>query len=601
MIKRFGNIILGNGILLMVAASIVLGVILLAEDRYVRDEISDGLSQRAYSELMAKSLVIRNMLEQVESAVDNHVWDAERLLPYPDSMYNVAARLVEQNPEITGSSISFIPDYYPQKGYWFEPYVVRRPNGVIERMQLGGENHDYTKSEFYILPVTTDSSAWVNPYLDSDGAGMILSTYSHPVRDKTGKPVAAIDADISLDWLDSILRVHYVYPSSYHILVSQSGQIMNYPDKAKIMHSTLADIAKESNDTAIMGLSRRMMAGETGETLFTDDNGEKNFVFFSPVGGKSGWSLAVVSSEKDIYGDYYQIKKILIVLMFLGIFVIVLILVRSVKNINKLQRATEEREKAGRELKIAGGIQMGMIPKNEQPESNGVIDISGLIDPAKEVGGDLYDFFVRNDRLYFCIGDVSGKGVPAALLMTVTRSLFRTISPYTDNAAKVLHFMNDSLAENEDSCMFVTMFAGILDLKSGKLNFCNAGHDAPVVLMGTANPLIVKSNLPLGVMEGFEFEGQEISLPNDSTLFLFTDGLTEAMNTRHEEFGDDRMRLALSKAIYDNISKNPKNLLSFMLKKVKEFAKNAPQSDDITMLAFTYHKKTYDEEIYNKK
>lgn len=589
-----------NGIVLIVAAALMLEVISMIQYHYAREEIAIDLHLRAQSELLAKSLAIQNIMSQVESAVGNHVWDAERQLEYADSAYPVVRRVVEQNPDIIGSSFTFRPDYYPEKGYWFESYAVRRDSGEITLMQLGGPDHDYTKSDFFSIPYQSGRSLWVDPYLDSDGARMLLTTYSEPVHDKEGNVVAVLDADISLEWLKDILSVNYVYPSSYSILISRSGQLMSFPDSDYVMHKTISDVAAEKEDKNYKLLADKMLKGEQGNIIFKDNDGEKYHIFYSSVGGDTGWSLAVVSSEKEIFGHFNNMKNNLLILRLIALAILAFIIVRSVRNINKLQKVTIERERIRGELTVAREIQMGMLPKNDNVEAaEENLSIYGNLEPAKEVGGDLYDFFIKDGYLYFCIGDVSGKGIPASMFMTVTRSLFRTIAPYTNSSSKVLWYMNRTMSNINETNMFVTFFVGILNLKSGMLNYSNAGHNGPVMIDGSGVRLLdVIPNLSLGVFPDFNYEEQTVRLSEGTLMFLYTDGLNEAMNINHEEYGEERMMKILRELWQTGHALTPEILLEGVTADVKKFVDNAEQSDDLTMLAFKTGKmKTEENEI----
>ena len=270
-------------------------------------------------------------------------------------------------------------------------------------------------------------------------------------------------------------------------------------------------------------------------------------------------------------------------LLILSLAMIVFLMIRSARNMKELGEITAVKERMENELKIAKGIQMSMIPKiyPAYPE-RGDIDIYASIVPAKEVGGDLFDFFIMDEKLYFCIGDVSGKGVPASLVMAVTRSLFRTVAAHEKSPGRIVTAMNESMSDMNESTMFVTFFCGVLDMKTGHLRYCNAGHNAPVLLNTAKAPLPVVSNVPLGIVAGTVFREQETDLKYDDALFLYTDGVTEAENAKHELFGEERMVDALSGL------KGSKAHLEEMQKAISDFVGNAPQSDDITMLFIHY-------------
>jgi sigma-B regulation protein RsbU (phosphoserine phosphatase) len=256
----------------------------------------------------------------------------------------------------------------------------------------------------------------------------------------------------------------------------------------------------------------------------------------------------------------------------------------------KYKELERKRDRIQSELHIARGIQMSMVPKifPAYPERDD-LDIDATIVPAKEVGGDLYDFFIRDEKLFFCIGDVSGKGIPASLVMAVTRTAFRTVSAHEDRPEIIVQEMNNRLSDKNENDMFVTFFCGVLDLEKGLLSYCNAGHNPPLILTDAIRELPVHANIPLGIIQGMEFTGQEMEFHYDDALFLYTDGLTEAENALHEQFGEERMEKAL------HGRKSADDHLTNIKETVSKFVNGAPQSDDLTMLFLHYlgHGKPY--------
>jgi len=228
------------------------------------------------------------------------------------------------------------------------------------------------------------------------------------------------------------------------------------------------------------------------------------------------------------------------------------------------------------------------LPKQMRDKERADIDIYGMLLPAKEVGGDLFDYFIRDEKLFFCIGDVSGKGVPAAMLMAATHSRFRACSSNQRNPALIMKALNEMSCEGNDATMFATLFIGILDLPTGHLCYCNAGHDAPII--AGKEPLSVKSNLPIGIFGDTTFEKQDTMLESGAMLFLYTDGLTEAKNKQHLMFGDERMTSLLNNAA----DLSPRQLLDAMTREIQLFADGTEQSDDLTMLAIRYTPKQFE-------
>ena len=255
--------------------------------------------------------------------------------------------------------------------------------------------------------------------------------------------------------------------------------------------------------------------------------------------------------------------------------------------IEELKDTTASKASMENELKIAHGIQMSMLPKTYPafPERND-IDIYGQVTPAKAVGGDLYDFFIRDEKLFFCIGDVSGKGVPASLVMAVTRSLFRNIAAHTVEPDKVVEGLNDALSDNNETSMFVTLFVGVLDLATGRLCYSNAGHNIPLLVTSDATiTLSCNPNIPAGISSGWKFTSQQIDLKAGTTLFLYTDGLNEAEDINHNQFGMERMQQIAATA-----DKQPQSVIAAMKEAVEQFVGEAEQSDDMTMFAIQYIK-----------
>ncbi len=252
---------------------------------------------------------------------------------------------------------------------------------------------------------------------------------------------------------------------------------------------------------------------------------------------------------------------------------------------DQLEEVTTQKERIESELRIAHNIQMSMVP-TVFPEHD-AFDIFASMTPAKEVGGDLYDFFVHDDRLFFCIGDVSGKGVPAALLMTETKSLFRAYASDGSMPDHIVSQINNNLSLNNESQMFVTLFVGILDLTSGLLRYCNAGHEDPVIVKEDARILPVNRIIPIGVIANTPYQMQEVVIKPHTTIFFYTDGLTEALNAEEKMFGEERILNEMNLAIQAR-ELSPRPLIERMTGAVHNFVGNTEQSDDLTMLAINY-------------
>ena len=580
-----------SGLKIIVLVAVLVELTSIVQYWFASKSIREEVEHRAETELHVKNLEIQNVMVAVETAINNTVWTAEQLLEQPDSLYGVLAHLVTQNPTIVGAGLMFIADYYPQKGHWFEPYVVMRADSTLESSNIGSATHDYFEAEFFRNGMEADGGYWSEPYFDDAGAKMMLCTYTRALHDASGRAVALIGADVSLDWLSDVINARQIYPSSYNVILSREGQVMACPVESLVMRSTAEELASDVRDSNIHRVNRQMMSGESGHSTIKNNSGENLYVFYAPVDAGTGWSMAVVCSDNEIYRGLRQVGFNIMLLMIAGMALLCYIIYRVARNIRAYEDANSVKERIGNELRIARGIQESMLPKIFPPyPERDDIDIFSTLTPAKEVGGDLYDFFIRNGRLFFCIGDVSGKGIPASLVMAVTRSLFRTVASHQDLPADIVKDINASMAEMNDSDMFVTLFVGALDLESGKMQYCNAGHEAPLLAGQGIGILPTDNNIPVGLMAEWDYKGMETQIYPLTTLFLYTDGLTEAENAAHEQFGKQRMVEMVRQAMYVDGSYrcSPQSIISFVTSTVNDFVGDAEQYDDLTMLAIRY-------------
>jgi sigma-B regulation protein RsbU (phosphoserine phosphatase) len=262
-----------------------------------------------------------------------------------------------------------------------------------------------------------------------------------------------------------------------------------------------------------------------------------------------------------------------------------------VKYIGELKDTTAQKASIERDIHIASEIQMGMLPKvfPTYPDRDDV-QLYASLTSAKEVGGDLFDFYFHDDKLYFCIGDVAGIGVPASLFMAVTRSIFRTVSAKETMPHRIVTTMNMTMAEMNDTQLFVTLFVGVLDLSTGHLHYCNAGHSSPLLVGTDVGILPSDSNIPVGFMPSWEYTLQEAQINTGTTIFLFTDGLTEAMDADETLFQIERVNDVATQALAQQ-QHEPKQIIALMSEAVSQFVGDAEQSDDMTMMAIQYIKK----------
>ena len=443
----------------------------------------------------------------------------------------------------------------------------------------------------------------------------------------------------------------------YYFVSDSTGTYLVHPDKNRIVNQNYNDIAKLTDSPSDDYLGQILMKHESGH-LMTDGrgndlviDGEKVMVNFKSL-EHTPWTMFMVLPTFFVDVIFYILGGLLLFFILIGLIVVFFAGRRGIKKsseplrqlalsanevakgnfdthlpkiksrdeihqlrdsfenmqqsltlyVNELRDTTAQKAAMESELKIAHDIQMSMLPKTFPPyPERDDIDIYGMLTPAKAVGGDLFDFYIRNEKLFFCIGDVSGKGIPASMFMAVTRSLFRNISAHVVLPEHIAYALNNALTEGNETNMFVTLFTGVLDLATGHLHYCNAGHNAPLLVgcdvedsVPHADPQVRElpclPNLPLGIMGEFQFEAQEVDLDPDTTIFLFTDGLNEAENAFHEQFGDERI-MEVANRLLAQREHQPINITYEMFQAVHNFVNGAEQSDDLTMLAIQYTSK----------
>ena len=423
-------------------------------------------------------------------------------------------------------------------------------------------------------------------------------------------------------------------------ILSRDGTYITHPDQRRILKGNFFTHIKDSDTPGVAQKTiRKLSNGEksTGETdLDVRVNRIKTYLFFAPLEG-TNWmfTVAVPKMSLDMLGNLIGFLMLLVAAFVLLVtFFVCRLAIRRAASPLKQLAATADKVADGQfdtplpeiksrdeihllrdsfenmqhslttyveelksttaakasmesELKIAHDIQMSMLPKTYPafPDRHD-IDIYGQVKPAKAVGGDLYDFFIIDEKLLFCIGDVSGKGVPASLVMAVTRSLFRNIAAYTREPDQIMIALNDALSSNNETGMFVTILLGVLDLATGQMSFTNAGHNPPLQLIGDGvGVLPCDANIPAGVMSGWVYTVQHLQLKAGDMVFLYTDGLNEAEDLSHNQFGMERMQQVAKVTI-----RQPQSLIEAMTTSANLFVGDAEQSDDMTMLAIQYTK-----------
>lgn len=592
--------------------------------------------------LLAQSTAqeISGTLTTVQKVADSIAFSLEEGSLSEKRIRDLGRRMLNDNPEIFGTAIAFEPYGFDPSQEYYAPYNYRSQNR-FSFTNLGGDDYQYFYMDWYLLPKELQRSVWTEPYFDEGGGQELMSTYAVPFyrkRDERKVMAGVVTADISLSWMQKLLSDISRQESGYVFLLSRYGTYISHPDAALVMNETIFTAAEALGLPQLREVGRRMLAGETGvvELQGLPITGD-SFVYFTPLEGQS-WSIGVVFPKEDMLADVARLNREVATLGGVGFVILALLITYfssrithplreltasandmasgnldaelpeatsrdevgelarsfqtmrdSIKSyIANLTETTAAKERIESELRIAHDIQMSILPKlfPAFPERN-EFDIFASIVPAREVGGDLYDFFfVDEDHFCFLVGDVSGKGVPAAFFMAVTKTLLKVVSERRLDPGEVLAKVNDDLAEDNENCMFVTLFLAIINIHTGEVRYASAGHNPPLLLPvgGKAEWVPPLNELVAGVMEGTSYTTKTMTMQPGDTLFVYTDGVTEAMDNGKALYSEDRLEEIMNRCV----DKSAEEIVRAVEDSLKEFCCDAEQSDDITMLALRF-------------
>ncbi len=570
------------GVTVIVVAVVMVGLVSVSQYYYTRRIIQVEAEKNVVLSLVLKAIIVKGMLNANEKIVINERHEMERHLGNTDSLFIISRRIIKQNKDIVGVGVAMKPGYDPQHSGLFEPWSYRIGDSIVAR-QVAGSSHDYTKKEFYINGIKGENS-WSEPYYDTDATGELVSTYSMPLQNAGGDIVGVLGIDVSLSWLGDSINAHNTQQSSFSILLTEDMDLLTAPSNRNVGRATINKVVEMINDSTV---ERRLSGkGRCFVINFTDVDGSDGYIYYAKMRGAPHWTVAMVCYDDEVYSKLYSMRNLFFALILLCFAMLALILFRYMRNARDLQLANLERERIDSELHVAKHIQSEMLPGSAIVRND--VTAAGLLIPARDVGGDLFDHLIRDEKLYFCIGDVSGKGVPASLVMAVAHSHFCVLCQRESSPSRIMGILNEVICNGNDTNIFVTFFIGVLDLPTGRLRYCNAGHDTPLLLTPEAEPLPVKSNLPLGVMPGYSFEQQDMLLSPGRQLLLYTDGLTEQTDPERHLFGFERVKTFSSQWLSKHTD-TPAKLLSALADASSAFAGGTEQHDDLTMLIVSYN------------
>ena len=594
--------------------------------------LAGSLVHRVETELVAVAKVVQGMARELETSRHS-----------AQELNSLLKTTLEQNPELFGTTVAFEPFAFNAATRLCAPYYYRHKGGIaFSRLETAYQQLPYLYWDWYQIPRELGRMEWSEPYFDEGAGNILMTTCSVPfygAENGRKQLKGIVTADISLESLIQLVSSVKILKTGYAALLSRNGMVLAHPLKDAVMNETFFSIAEERHDPAMRELGKKMIKGESGFILYKSIVGVRSWMYYAPI-RSTGWTLAVVFPEKELLENVTRLSMTMALMGLVGILLLtgaVVSIARSItKPLRSLAAATDQiaagnfdvelpvvrsqdevgllshdfqvmqgslkeyiknltettaaKERIQSELKVATDIQASLLPRlfpafPDRPE----FDIFASMDPAKEVGGDFYDFFfIDHTHLCFLIADVSGKGVPAALYMMVAKTLLKSEGQRLGEPSRILSCVNTILAEDNDSCMFATVFCGILHTETGEVQFANAGHNPPLIMDGAGiRYLAPQAGFVLGPMEGTTYATERLVMQPGDTLFLYTDGVTEACNHADELYGEPRL--------LDALQKSPKEDLIALVHTIRAdvvaHAAGAPQSDDVTMVAITWRGK----------
>ncbi|MFH0761114.1 MAG: SpoIIE family protein phosphatase [Bacteroidota bacterium] len=586
---------------------------------------------------------IEQVLQPVEKVAQSLAIYVETFDPDPESLTLMLKSSISRFPDVYGSAIAFGPYGKDPRELYFAPYAWHQGDSVALSW-LGNQDYKYFYLDWFQIPTTLNRPYWSEPYFDEGGGNILMSTYSVPfyitVNDEH-RVAGVVTADVALTWLTEIVESIQIYESGFAFLISPNGTLISHPDSALIMHESIFSIARERNEPSLRTIGRNMIAGKSELTRMPSEMFSNAWLYYLPIPSNQ-WSIGIVFPQKELFAGLQKMIMWLLILAVGGFLLLWIIILNVTKKVTvplkrfassaheiaggkfdvqlpeirtademgelhhafdylqkqlavyveNLRLTTAAKEKIESEMRIANQIQMGMIPKifppfPDRPE----VDLHAMLKPAREVGGDLYDFFfIDQNKLCFAVGDVSGKGVPAALFMVVTRTLLRSVATKDIPLSELVFLLNNSLSKENESQMFVTFFIGILNLENGEVEYVNAGHNPPLVMRcgGSVSRLESTNDMALGFLEERKYHSGALQMNPGDFLVGYTDGVTEAENMQQVLYGDDRLKQILEQGC----GSHPRDVVVKILEDVAGHVGTAPQSDDITVMVIKFKAKT---------
>lgn len=533
---------------------------------------------------------------------------------------------MQRNPDLAGLAAAFVPDMAAQAALE-SPFVSRQDNGLLTTRDLLRDPVPYVNTPWFRQGLTCTEGCWGQAFYSMSRHRKLVNYSSAILRG--GVAIGAVNADVTLNWLGGLLHALNKPAGAYAFVLDDKDEYLAHDDPQRV--GQYADSALLESLRLSHGAPLRLAAAQNPQ-------GQAMWIYHAPIAG-TRWQFGLAVPEAQIYADVRQAFLTVLgmgLVALLALTAVTLVIIRRImaplkgltegaeqvargdlefvlppprrqdeigrlthafdrmrdelaRHIERLTQAAREQQRLASELEIAHQIQIALLPGPHYLDARcSNFELHAVLKPARAVGGDLYSYFMLDEqRFYVMVGDVSDKGIPAALFMARTVTLAKSLAAHAETPEQLLLMLNRELCRNNESCMFVSLLCGLLDTTNGDLVMASAGHEPPVLWGKQAPQLLQLDTGPaLGLHEDAAYSSYRLRLLPGETLLMHTDGITEATNNALEMYGQERMLACLGRQA-ENGEIDP---ASGLLADVEAFADGAAQADDITVLALQWHR-----------
>jgi len=603
---------------------------------FSRELLEQHVSDLAKSTTTTTVQKIEAIFHRIETSTDALAAVVSSANVNETQIHPIITSFIQSEANIFGMTVALEPNTLIDALGDFSPYYFKQKE-TIAFSDLASGNYRYQDWPWYRNVKQHNAASWSEPYLDEGGGNVLMTTYSTPIHLSDNKTFAGVaTADIKLSWLDKIVNEIHIGKNGFGFIVSKSDTIIAHPDKSLNMKNLL-----EVMDSKVMAENKNKYIDSKSQTatvyLHSPCRHGDGFCWVAiETLGNTGWKVVVILPEKELIADINALTLKTSIIASTGLFVLLFIVITVTRHLTlplgKLANATKEigsgkldtalpktlhddeigtltdafrlmcadlkthiaavkkstakQQKLESEIQIATDIQMSMLPgAGNISLKQDLYQLFAYLKPARSVGGDLYYYQHTGEHLHFIIGDVSDKGVPAALFMAKTITLYTRALRDSLSPGQTLSMMNDILTQNNDACMFVTALCGSINLSNGHTIMSNAGHMNPFLqTTGITTEQDINGATALGLMENIKYPDISFTLDKASSLIMYTDGISEAHDTKGNQYTDKRLHHLLRQNNNHDLEKTGKQILS----EVDVFSNGTEQFDDITLLIIRY-------------